>query len=167
VPQRGASWTLLATHTCFDRHDAAFSVSHLQEQNDLSRRAAQIVRMQSRDLQLAADHGQIDGGVSRAREGAAIPAGTWPDDCSTDKARALAHRCRRGHVRTKRTVSNCARKITAGQRNLPETTHSAPAMVHVDFRSLRCSSGFLRRTVADEPGHAAARCRDSRKRHRF
>ena len=37
VPQRGAGWTFFATHTCFDRHDAAFSVSNLQEQNNLSR----------------------------------------------------------------------------------------------------------------------------------
>jgi hypothetical protein len=62
VPQRGAGWTFFATHTCFDRHDAAFSVSNLLEQNDLPRRTAQIVRMQSCDLQLAADQGQIDRG---------------------------------------------------------------------------------------------------------
>jgi hypothetical protein len=38
---------VFATHTCFDRHDAAFSVSNLQEQDDLSRRTVPIVRMQS------------------------------------------------------------------------------------------------------------------------
>lgn len=64
MPRRDTSWTFFATHTRFERHDAAFSVPNLQKQDVLSRRAAQIVPMQSCDLQLAADHGQIDRGVN-------------------------------------------------------------------------------------------------------
>jgi hypothetical protein len=42
--QRGAGCTFFATHTRFDRHDAAFSVSNLEKQDDSSRRAAKTVR---------------------------------------------------------------------------------------------------------------------------